>query len=695
MRYIRFLFLQSTLLAIWFLPISKLRAQCVLINEIMINGPGSCDGGCNPNTEEWTELYNDCSSPINIGCYVLTDGEFTVTIPSGTILAPYDYYVIGSNNSGGTVDLNLSTCNCTSGTLVGTFSNTNEQAILVNASGVIQDVVYWGGGDFPASISSTNVGACSPVNVNVLVPGGSATQLLSAGANGCSMARDCDGNPTWVQRCSSAVSINASNGSVIPKFLASDSTICPGTCISFTDLTTGNPTTWNWTFAGATPPTNLSSVKNPSNVCYNTPGNFPVTLSAITVCGSITVSMPAFINVTALPIPTITSIGSLNFCTGGSVILQSSVGASYQWYLNNVAIAGATQQQYTATLAGNYTVKITAGVCNATSVPSTVNVTPIPSTTVVPLGPTTICLGGSSILNAGAGFLSYQWLLNNAILAGETSSTLSVNSAGFYSVIVSNAGGCTDTSAQVEILFSTGYSATISANDTSICEAENAVLNLNSTFPNILWSTGDTSQQIVVSLEGFYSVFVSNSAGCVGYDTIFIEVTPLPKVNAGNDTIGDCINGIQLNGKGIGTLFLWSPASGLSNPNIANPIAKPDETTLYTLTITEKQCTSLDDVLVSVDCGSLYIPNSFSPNDDGNNDEFIAIGNGVASFEMQVFNRWGELVFKSNSISVGWDGKFLNLPAPMGVYVYEVKAIDSAGKPLTDGKSHGVLTLIR
>ncbi len=662
----------------------------------MINGPGSCDGGCNPNTEEWTELYNDCSSPINIGCFVLTDGEFSVTIPSGTILAPYDYYVIGSNNSGGTVDLNLATCNCTSGTLVGTYSNSNEQAVLVNASGVVQDLVYWGSGDFPVNISSTNVGACTPVNINITLPGGSASNLINGGANGCSMARDCDGNPTWVQRCGSAVSIDASNGSVVPKFSASDSTICPGTCISFTDLTTGNPSSWNWTFAGAAPPTNLSSVQNPGNVCYNTPGIFPVTLASTTICGNITVSKAGFILVTALPIPTITAAGPITFCSGASVVLQSSTATSYQWYLNNVPITGATQQQLTATASGNYTVKITEGVCFATSIPTTVTVNSFPSASIAALGPTTICNGGTTLLDAGNGFASYQWLSNGAPISGETNANLLVSAAGNYSVIVSNAGGCKDTSTLLTIQFSSGYVVTISASDTSICEGESATLTLSATFPTVNWSTGENTSQIVVALPGFYSVLVSNSAGCEGKDTIPITVTSVPQVNAGADTLADCINGTQLNGKGNGTLFLWSPTSGLSNPNIPNPIAQPDETTIYTLTVTEKECASLDEVIVAVDCGVIFIPNSFTPNGDENNDIFQIVGNGISSFELLIFNRWGELVFESNLISLGWDGTFQNMPAPSGVYVYEVKVLNTAGKSLVEnGKSHGTITLIR
>ena len=90
-------------------------SQCIVINEIMVNGGGSSDGSNSPNTEEWVELYNTCTTPVNIGCMVISDGEFTVTIPSGTMLAANSFYTIGSSASGFGVDLNWSTCGCTTG----------------------------------------------------------------------------------------------------------------------------------------------------------------------------------------------------------------------------------------------------------------------------------------------------------------------------------------------------------------------------------------------------------------------------------------------------------------------------------------------------------------------------------------------------------------------------------------------------
>ena len=82
-------------------------AQCVIINEVLVNAAGNCDGNCVPNTAEWVEIHNTCASAINIGCFVLTDGDFSVTFPASTTIGPNGYLVIGSDNSGAAVDVNL------------------------------------------------------------------------------------------------------------------------------------------------------------------------------------------------------------------------------------------------------------------------------------------------------------------------------------------------------------------------------------------------------------------------------------------------------------------------------------------------------------------------------------------------------------------------------------------------------------
>jgi hypothetical protein len=177
---------------------SMIRGQ-VVINEVMINA-GNCDGSCVPNTGEWTELYNHSPNPIDLSCYVLTDGDWAATIPQGTILGPYEFYVIGSNNSAAAVDLNIGNCNCTSignngDGNIGVFTNGDEQLVLASSTGNITDGVYWGAGQFsqtPSIITTASVG-CPSTTINLSANNPEITGISGGGADETTIALDCDG----------------------------------------------------------------------------------------------------------------------------------------------------------------------------------------------------------------------------------------------------------------------------------------------------------------------------------------------------------------------------------------------------------------------------------------------------------------------------------------------------------------------
>jgi hypothetical protein len=91
---------------------ATLKAQCIVINEIMVN-PSGLDG-VPPNTNEWIELINVCTNAVDMSCMVVGDGDFSLTIPSGTVLQPNEVYTISSGQGSNTPDLNWTTCNCSS-----------------------------------------------------------------------------------------------------------------------------------------------------------------------------------------------------------------------------------------------------------------------------------------------------------------------------------------------------------------------------------------------------------------------------------------------------------------------------------------------------------------------------------------------------------------------------------------------------
>jgi PKD repeat protein len=144
-------------------------------------------------------------------------------------------------------------------------------------------------------------------------------------------------------------SIFNANPSPQSGFTASDSAICQKFCMSFYDTSLNSPTSWQWTFEGGSPST--STEQNPSQVCYNTPGNYDVTLITGNGNNFDTLVMPDFVTVVGTPpIPTITQVG---------YVLTSSPATTYRWQLNATDIPGATNQSYTVLQSGYYIVFVT------------------------------------------------------------------------------------------------------------------------------------------------------------------------------------------------------------------------------------------------------------------------------------------------------------------------------------------------
>jgi len=180
------------------------QSQCIVINEILINPDDNNEGQNSPNTSEWIEFYNTCSTPVDISCYAFSDGDFTVVIPVGTIMQPYSFYVVGSGNSNVPLNLNWATCNCTTQTgtgQVGIFGNNTEQVVLHNSLGVLQDAIVWGGGQSFANQTTTTSTGCAPVNFNYSLGtiNSSFEDISGVGADGCAKARACDGSNTWIE----------------------------------------------------------------------------------------------------------------------------------------------------------------------------------------------------------------------------------------------------------------------------------------------------------------------------------------------------------------------------------------------------------------------------------------------------------------------------------------------------------------
>ncbi|MES2286585.1 MAG: gliding motility-associated C-terminal domain-containing protein [Bacteroidota bacterium] len=191
-----------------------------------------------------------------------------------------------------------------------------------------------------------------------------------------------------------------------------------------------------------------------------------------------------------------------------------------------------------------------------------------------------------------------------------------------------------------------------------------------------------------------YSV-IPTASGCIGQPiSVSAEIDTLPVINGGlNDTIEPGIS-TQLNAIG-GFTYTWTPTSGLSCVNCPDPLATPVITTTYYVTGTnESGCSGGDTIDIFVTQGGevLYIPNSFTPNDNKLNDLFYAYGTSLRIFDLQIYDRWGELIFRTNDIKQGWDGKYKGKMVEGGVYVYTVSCEWLSG---VEAYRNGIVTVLR
>lgn len=163
---------------------------------------------------------------------------------------------------------------------------------------------------------------------------------------------------------------------------------------------------------------------------------------------------------------------------------------------------------------------------------------------------------------------------------------------------------------------------------------------------------------------------------------------------AGYDTLAAQNQFITLQGSGEGS-FIWSPATGLSDPTILNPVATLQKDTEYVLTAyTIAGCMNTDTVRIKVYKGpEFYVPNAFTPNGDEKNDRFRCLAVGMSTIDFfNVYNRYGQLVFSSGKYEPGWDGTVRGVKQPSGTYVWMARGKDFNGK--THFKK-GTVTLIR
>ncbi len=419
---------------------------------------------------------------------------------------------------------------------------TNGTGCLGNSDTVTVTVL-----DLPNPKLTTNgpTSLCQGENVTVQAPTGYAKYLWSTGDTTETITVAKSGNySVLVTNAAGCVGSSDTVAVVIhdapkPKITANGETsLCFGHTVELSAPEGFTQYLWN---TGETTPTitvtqtgRYSVAVTDSNGCHGT---------------SDTVAVKVF---DPVQIPIVSVNGSTTFCHGDSTELLAPTGyKSYKWS------TGDTTQKLIVKESGNYTLAVTGKdgcVVVSDSIAITVHATPVPQVSVI--GSTMLCQGDSTVLEAPAGYLSYNWS------TGDTTRSIVVSKSGDYSVGVSDTNGCYGTSTPVTVTVNPLPVPTITVTgSTTFCDGGSVVLEAPKGYKNYVWSDGSTDRLILVTKSGKYTVMVTDTVGCHGTsDTVAVTVhaLPVPTISALGQTTFCEGDSVRLQASEGFTAYHWS-----------------------------------------------------------------------------------------------------------------------------------------
>lgn len=318
---------------------------------------------------------------------------------------------------------------------------------------------------------------------------------------------------------------------------------------------------------------------------------------------------------------------------------------------------------------------------------------------VVDLGnDTTLCTGEELVLDVTQLGSSYQWQ------DGSTDPVFTVTEEGVYWVDITSAyGTCTERDSLIVAFLSAPE-----LQDTVVCHQQDVRLVLPAAMPGTVyhWYADEGSETRLAEGEVYTTgltqeetifFIAASSEHCESERVIYKVAFEAMVTDAGKDVMIESGEEVQLQGWG-GDIYQWYPEEGLSNPTIANPEASPAITTTYTLIVTNAEgCQATDEVTVTVMEASskerISIPNVFTPNMDGTNDAWELQGiENFSQCQVQIFDRWGMVIFSSQGYQDPWQGVYQGKLLPADVYFY---VIDLAVESEDMSSYAGTVTLIR
>ncbi len=406
---------------------------------------------------------------------------------------------------------------------------------------------------------------------------------------------------------------------------------------------------------------------------------------------TIQVSEPPAIQVSANQPPVL-----LNAQTSVTLSIPVTENHTYAWFKDEQVVAGATTNSLTVSEAGSYVASITNGLSCVRESPLFVVADGQPEI------PATVCQnqeGNYRVLpdSLNGVPIRYRWTFGDGSTLEGSSVNYGYPEAGSFTIgveVLSTDNQVSSRSEQAITVFPAPMFTLVTEGKANLCPSETVTLVGSEGFATYAWNNGETTPRITASQAGIYSLTVTTDDGCTLTKDIEVRDVPNPEpvIEASTErvSLGDTLQ-LQVSG---GDTYRWSPAQGLSDTTIANPIARPLVTTTYTCVVTNNEgCSVIAEYIIYVDRSLDVVPDKiFSPNADGQNDTWrIEKMDLYPDCRMTLFNRQGVRVFQRENYANDnpWDGTNNGQFIPAGVYFYLINCGDEAGQQT------GSVTIVR
>ncbi len=584
-----------------------------------------------------------------------------------------------------------------------TVSDTNacigSSVRFVNLSGGFLTGFVWSFGDGTTSTIS------NPTK-NYTLDGNYEVQLIVSDVNGC---RDTLTKTAYVKV-----------RTVRPSFTVNDSiSSCTPFEVVFTN-TSVNLKTSRWEFGDG----GISNLSNPTHY-YSSPGVYRVKMFVDDLGGCLD---SAFKIITVYDDTATLTYTPLAGCSPFPVTFRVSTPGpvKYLWDFSDGNTLATTDSNliYTYLLPGNFLPKVILEDQTGCRIPIegvdtiyiTKSIVNFAADDSLFCQTAVVAFSDSTISNATV--TSYNWNFGDGATSTLQNPTHTYAGPGLYTVrlIVNTINGCSDTLLKPNYIKVVADPVADIIGNTPICVnfkldlsgvlliPDTSAIRWNWTFGNGKTSIAQNPQAQKYDTAGSYPIrlIVTNSSACADTVDRIATIYPLPVLDAGPNQTIIVSASATINPTGSPVVdYLWTPAKGLSCTSCYNTVATPKTTTTYNIRVVDANgCISTDNITIIVICNdkNIFVPNTFSPNNDGVNDWFYPRGTGLFKIQaMRIFNRWGQMVFQKvnltpNDPNSGWNGQFNGKLQTSDVYTYLIEIVCENNEILT---YKGNITLIQ